>query len=65
VPLLLVSVWFESPTPAGFRARVSATAQDGAVVPRLVTADPRQVVDAVERWLAGLDLAVRDGAETS
>ena len=50
--VLVVSVWFEVPEPAGFRARVSSTAPDGELATRATAADPRDVVGAVESWLA-------------
>jgi hypothetical protein len=53
--VLVITVWFEGPGPAGFRARVSAgPATGGDVVSRHVTTDPAGVSVAVSSWLAEL-----------
>jgi hypothetical protein len=50
-PMLLVSVWFDMPGRAGFRARVSATTADGSLTTVHVTANPATIPAAVEAWV--------------
>jgi hypothetical protein len=49
--MLLVSVWFDTPGRAGFRARVSTTTADEPLTTVHVTANPATVPAAVEAWL--------------
>jgi hypothetical protein len=51
--VLIVRVWFEDPTPAGFRARVTTSADVVAGTERVrTTSDPAEVRRMVDEWLS-------------
>jgi hypothetical protein len=49
--VLVVAVWFEQPTPDGFRARVRATRPDSGDEQVSAAASPDEVLRVVRAWL--------------
>jgi hypothetical protein len=52
--VLVVSVWFESRDPSGFRARLASSQPDGSVQTWGVAADPDTVIRLTRSWLSSL-----------